>query len=81
MTTEASHKVGIVLHVDETLDEPVRDTISTSLESRPGIGSAHFTDGRPHLMVVEYDPDLTSSVSILASVKRQHIHAELIGPI
>ena len=81
MTTEASHKVGIVLHVDENLDEPRRDTISYTLESEQSIGSAHFTHGRPHLMIVEYDPDLTSSVSVLDSVKHQHVHAELIGPI
>lgn len=81
MTTELSHKVGLVLHVDDTLGESRRSDIEEAIEDTQGVTSAHFTDRRPHLMVVEYDPELTSSASILDRINHQSVHAELIGPI
>lgn len=77
---ELSHKVDLVVHVDDTLGDERRMDIETALESSQGVRWAHFTDGRPHLMVVEYDPDATSSFEILQQVTRQSVHAELIGP-
>ena len=81
MSTEFSHKIGLVLHVDDTLADERRSDIELALTSEQGVSSAHFTDRRPHLMVVEYDPDLTSSAHILNMVSAQRVHAELIGPI
>lgn len=79
--TELSHRIGLVLHIDDNVGESRRTDIEQALESEHGVSSAHFTDHRPHLMVVEYDPDETSSTSILQNVNRQSVHAELIGPI
>jgi hypothetical protein len=81
MTTECSHKIGLVLHVDDALAETHRNHIEVALESEQGVSSAHFTERRPHLMVVEYDPDVTSSVHILKKVTGHRVRAELIGPI
>ncbi len=81
MTTELSHKIGLVLHVDDALGEARRSDIETALESEQGICSARFTERRPHLILVEYDPDLMSSTNILDRVNRQSVHAELIGPV
>jgi hypothetical protein len=79
--SELSHKVDLVVHVDDMLGEQRRLDIETAVESAKGIRWAHFTDGRPHLMVVEYDPDETSSMEILQQVNRQSVHAELVGPV
>lgn len=79
--SELSHKVDLVVHVDNMLGNQRRMDIESALESSQGVRWAHFTDGRPHLMVVEYDPDTTSSYEILQQVNRQSVHAELIGPI
>lgn len=81
MTTELSHKVGLVLHIDDTLGDSRRDDIEQAIGAENGVESAHFTERRPHLMVVEYDPDLTSSTSILARINHQSVRAELIGPV
>lgn len=79
--SELSHKVDLVVHVDDMLGEQRRMDIESALESSQGVRWAHFTDGRPHLMVVEYDPDAMSSYEILQQVKRQSVNAELIGPV
>jgi hypothetical protein len=81
MTTQLSHKIGLVLHVDDNLGEARRTDIEGTLESEMGVTSAHFTDHRPHLMVVEYDPEVTTSIQILDKIVHQSVHAELVGPI
>lgn len=77
----ANHKVGLVLHVDDTLGESRRLDIEQAIEDENGVSGAHFAERRPHLMVVEYDPGVTSSLKILERVNHQSVHAELIGPI
>ncbi len=77
----ANHKVGLVLHVDDTLGEPRRIDIEQAIEEEYGVSTANFAERRPHLMVVEYDPELTSSLKILERVNHQSVHAELIGPV
>lgn len=81
MTTELSHKVGLVLHIDDALGASRREDIEQAIKAEKGIDSAHFTERRPHLMVVEYDPDLISSANILARINYQSVHAELVGPV
>ena len=79
--TELSHKVGLVVHIDDHLGDERRGHIEQAIRSTSGVSTAHFTDNRPHLMVVEYDPAQVSSTDILHNVNNQSVHAELIGPI
>jgi hypothetical protein len=74
-------KVGLVVHVDDSLGESRRLDIEHALEDEQGVSGAHFAERRPHLMVIEYDPGVTSSMRILERVNQQSVHAELIGPI
>lgn len=78
--TERNHKTGVVLHIDETLNADRRVSIEQAVETLKGVLAAHFTANRPHLMVVDYAPDMTSSFHILQNVSRQNVTAQLIGP-
>jgi len=81
MTTELSHKIGLVVHVDDTLGTARREDIEVAIGAGKGVESARFTVRRPHLMVVEYDPKLTTSTDILSRLNHQSVHAELVGPV
>jgi predicted ATP-grasp superfamily ATP-dependent carboligase len=41
--------------------------------------SFHNPNDRPHLYVIEYNPERTTSTAILSAVTGQGVHAELIG--
>jgi hypothetical protein len=69
----------ITLHIDEFLTREQRLQIEGRLRSMDGIISVHNPDERPHLAVVQYNPESTSSMAILGMVKSQGVHAELIG--
>ncbi len=69
----------ITVHVDENLNKERRTQIENGIRAIDGVISVHNPDDRPHLAIVEYQPGLTSSQSILSCVKNQGVHAELIG--
>lgn len=71
--------VDVVLHIDETLDRQRRSQIEDALRAMDGVVSIHNPDDRPHLCVIAYNPDKTSSAAILRTVTNEGVHAELIG--
>jgi hypothetical protein len=71
--------VDVTVHIDETVDHATRERIGDSLRALDGVVAAASHDERPHLMVVEYNPDRVSSQAILARVRSEGVHAELVG--
>lgn len=69
----------VVVHIDQTLGVEDRAGIEDGLRAIDGVVSVHNPDSRPHLAVVEYNPEKTNSQAILGSVMAQGVHAELIG--
>ena len=75
------HKVEIVVHVDDVLGKDQQAELIADLKKRGGVEAAHFTPGRAHLLVIDYDSDKISAQDVLGHVKRDHLRAELIGPV
>jgi hypothetical protein len=71
--------VDVVLHIDETLDRQRRSQIEDALRAMDGVVSIHNPDDRPHLCVIAYNHDKTSSAALLRTVTNEGVHAELIG--
>jgi hypothetical protein len=71
--------VDVTVHIDETVDHARREQIADSLRALDGVVAAASHDERPHLMIVEYNPDKVSSQAILARVRSSGVHAELVG--
>ena len=69
----------VVVHIDENLPKDQRTQIEEKLRTMDGIVSVHNPDDRPHLSVIEFNPDVSSSGAILEMVKGQGVHAELVG--
>jgi hypothetical protein len=74
------HQVEVVIHVDEPLNEEQRARLVAALEQQHGVEKASFTEGRRHLMLIDYDADKLKALDILNYVKQEHVNAELIGP-
>jgi allophanate hydrolase subunit 1 len=78
---ETFHEVEIVLHVDDVLAQEQREELIRDLQKHGGVRRAEFTPGREHLLRVDYDPDKLHAQDVLKLVQREHIGAELVGPI
>lgn len=71
--------VDVTVHIDEAVDHEARERIGDKLRALDGVVAAVSHDQKPHLMVVEYNPDKVSSQTILATVRGAGVHAELVG--
>jgi hypothetical protein len=69
----------VVVHIDQTLERDRRSKIEEELRAIDGVVSVHNPDNRPHLAIVEYNPDKTNSTVILNTVTVQGVQAELVG--
>jgi len=69
----------VTVHIDQTLDPERRNRIEDELRAIDGVVSVHNPDDRPHLAVIGYNPDKTTSAVILNTISVQGVHAELIG--
>ena len=69
----------VMLHIDENLGERERDCFESYMRSHPGVIGLGFHAEKPHLMIVEFNPERTSPAELLHSVTQQGLHAELIG--
>jgi hypothetical protein len=69
----------VTVHIDQTLDLAQRSQIEDALRAIDGVVSVHNPDERPHLSIIQYNPDKTDSAIILRTVTGQGVRAELIG--
>lgn len=69
----------MVMHIDNKLGESSRRTVEKVLGSARGVIQASFNERRPHLMLVSYDTDTTSSFEILAQVAGQQLGVARCG--
>lgn len=69
----------VVLHVNETLDERARHELEDQMRTIDGVIAPRFNDRRTHLMIVAYDPDRTSTGSLVKEVQRRGYHAQHCG--
>ena len=71
--------VDVTLHIDETTSHEQRENLCDTLRALDGVAAASSHDEKPHLLVVEYDPDRIKSSAFLNVAKESGLHAELIG--
>jgi hypothetical protein len=69
----------MVMHIDNKLGESSRRNVEQTLTSSRGVIRAQFNERRPHLMLVSYDTESTSSFEILAQVAGQRLGVERCG--
>ena len=71
--------VDITLHINEQTSRADRDSIRDRILAQDGVMAADFHDDKPHLLIVEYNPDVVSSAKFLEIVEEFDLHAELVG--
>ena len=71
--------VDVTLHIDEEIDSTEREELRENLLGMQGVMSADSRSRRPHLMIIEYDPDIIEASAFLDVAKQRGLHAELIG--
>lgn len=71
--------VDVTIHIDEDTSKTEKEALRNQLLQQNGVLSADYGNDRPHLMIVEYNPDLVGSTELLHIVEKLNLHGELIG--
>lgn len=69
----------VTIHIDRETTNEDRSKVESALRGLADVVSVHMPDDKPHLIVVEYNPEKTNSGVMLAAVREIVGHAELIG--
>jgi hypothetical protein len=69
----------VTMHIDENTTHDQREALREHLLQHKGVMAADYHDERPHLIVIEYDPDAANSSDFLDVAISSGLHAELIG--
>jgi hypothetical protein len=69
----------VTLHIDEDTSHDERESFRDVLLAMDGVIAAAYHDEKPHLMLIEYNPDSIPSVEFVNAAKQHGLHAELIG--
>ncbi|MEN8803635.1 MAG: ATP-binding protein [Thiogranum sp.] len=71
--------VDVTLHIDEDTTHDQREEFRDTLLALDGVMAAACHDEKPHLMLIEYDPETIKSIEFVNAAKKSGFHAELIG--
>lgn len=71
--------VDVMVHIDESIDEAKRAQVQDALRALEGVVSVGFGQGKPHLLLVEYNPARVTSHGVLECVTSLGVHAELVA--
>jgi hypothetical protein len=69
----------VTLHIDEDTSHEKREEFRDVLLAIDGVMAAAYHDEKPHLMLIEYNPDAVNSIRFVDAASKQNLHAELIG--
>ena len=69
----------VTLHIDEDTSHDERENFRDVLLAIDGVMTAAYHDEKPHLMLIEYNPDVIHSIEFVNTAVKHNLHAELIG--
>lgn len=75
----SNNMVDITLHIDETTSHDDREKLRDKILQQNGVMAAVYHDEKPHLMVVEYDPEAIKSSEFRKIASESGLHVELVG--
>ena len=71
--------VDALIHVHPDLSAMEREKLEEELRALAGVISVHFSPGHLHLLIVAYDPKVTSSTAILTHAGTRGVEATKVG--
>ena len=74
-----NNPVGIVIHINEVLQQEQINKLENSLGSDAGVKEARINRDRSHFMVVDYMPSVVTARQVINYVKNRGYNAVLVG--
>jgi len=69
----------VIIHVNESVAHDRRIEIADAIRGRAGVMGVAHHDEKPHLLIVQFDPDQVHAKELLQVALDQGVHAQLVG--
>lgn len=69
----------VTLHINEEIGHDDREKLRDVLLNVDGVMAADVRDDKPHLMIIEYDPEIVDARKFIEVSSSQGIHGQLVG--
>jgi len=69
----------VVIHINESVNHVQRTAIADAIRAHVGVMAVAHHDEKPHLLIVEYNPDVVHAKDLLQVALDQGVHAQLVG--
>jgi hypothetical protein len=69
----------VTLHIDEETSHDEREKFRDALLAMDGVMTAAYHDEKPHLVLIEYNPDVINSIEFVNAAKKHGLNTELVG--
>lgn len=69
----------ILIHINDTLSDLQRENLEDAMRQIDGVVAPRFNPGKDHLLLVAFNPELTSSAALLDRVQSAGYRAQLVG--
>ena len=69
----------VVIHINESVDHDSRTSIADAIRKHPGVMGVAHHDEKPHLLIVEFNPDQVHAKELLQVALDKGVHAQLVG--
>ena len=71
------HTPDITIHINESLDSTKQEALESAMREIDGVIAPRFN--LPHMLVVLYNSEKTSTLTLLNAVKGKGYQAQLVG--
>lgn len=69
----------VVIHINESVDHDRRVEIADAIRAHAGVMGVAHHDEKPHLLIVEFNPDQVHAKDLLQVALGMGVHAQLVG--
>jgi hypothetical protein len=69
----------VIIHVNESVAHERRVEIADAIRGHGGVMGVAHHDEKPHLLIVQFDPDQVHAKELLQVALDQGVHAQLVG--
>ncbi len=72
-------KSDVMIHIKESLSVEARSSLENEMQKIEGVFSPRFNAGKEHLLMVAFDPKVTSAAVLLQATRAAGYTAQLVG--
>lgn len=69
----------VMIHINESLKQDELTSLENAMRQIEGVVSPRFNPGKPHLLMIAFNPEKTTTATLLKTARAAGYTAQLVG--